>query len=136
MRATQELRSGKFKIDPNSLSILTGSKLDRATLTLAGGMIETFVREKQGSWDHDDLLTFLTKVRALGCHSITEEEIVELLERERTLYLKEAARLLYNKTHPETGGCPDCGEGPDKYKQFKLGKRNVHKCMSCNYQDY
>ena len=32
--------------------------------------------------------------------------------------------------------CPKCGAGPDRYKLFKLGTREVHKCTSCQYKDY
>lgn len=127
-------RGVSFQI--TSLNIPTGSEADKISLTTTGGMIESFVKSTRGAWTEDDRAGFSARVREAGHRSISEEDIDRLLETERRRYRTEEERRVYSKTHPETGGCPNCGEGPTKYQVFRLGDRNVHKCTACGYKDY
>jgi hypothetical protein len=60
--------------------------IDEKTRLVNSGLVEEFVAEKNGEWNHEDWLAFLSRVREAGYHALTDDEIGALLELRKVIF--------------------------------------------------
>ena len=50
---------------------------------IRSGLVQNFVKQKGGQWNHKDWLGFLASVRSVGYHSLSDDQIGRVLEQEK-----------------------------------------------------
>ncbi len=63
-------------------AVSTTREQERVRL-LGSGLIQRFVRDKNGAWNHQDWLDFLTSVRSAGYRTLSDDEVGQMLEEEK-----------------------------------------------------
>ena len=66
---------------PAPAAKMTGGTKDQERTRLAGsGLVQRFVKDKNGAWNHQDWLGFLAGVRQAGYRLLSDQEVGQVLE--------------------------------------------------------